>query len=220
MALIECPECGREISDKAVSCPGCGCPVVEGSVGMELVCENGKIVFKNERLQIVNTKGQCVVSDSMYNFRLLFSGIVNGAYVLVFSHPSFDSSHGYRVGRDNYEQALELVSVFDENGLKINGLSFFKAFRYKNEEQKIRKMQQKAQMQQSLQTLQNAFGGDKVARCPKCRSTSISYDTKKLSVGRAIIGNAVAGAPGAVLGGLSSKKGYAVCLKCGKRWKI
>lgn len=24
MALIKCPECGREISDKAVSCPGCG----------------------------------------------------------------------------------------------------------------------------------------------------------------------------------------------------
>ena len=27
MALIKCPECGREISDKAVSCPSCGCPV-------------------------------------------------------------------------------------------------------------------------------------------------------------------------------------------------
>ena len=29
MALIKCSECGREISDKAVSCPGCGCPVSE-----------------------------------------------------------------------------------------------------------------------------------------------------------------------------------------------
>ena len=28
MALIKCPECGREISDKATACPGCGCPVV------------------------------------------------------------------------------------------------------------------------------------------------------------------------------------------------
>lgn len=27
MALIKCPECGREISDKAVSCPNCGCPI-------------------------------------------------------------------------------------------------------------------------------------------------------------------------------------------------
>lgn len=27
MALISCPECGKEISDKAVSCPSCGCPI-------------------------------------------------------------------------------------------------------------------------------------------------------------------------------------------------
>jgi hypothetical protein len=27
MALIDCPECKREISNKAVSCPHCGCPI-------------------------------------------------------------------------------------------------------------------------------------------------------------------------------------------------
>ena len=27
MALINCPECGKEISDKAGSCPNCGCPI-------------------------------------------------------------------------------------------------------------------------------------------------------------------------------------------------
>lgn len=27
MALIKCPECGKEISDRAASCPNCGCPV-------------------------------------------------------------------------------------------------------------------------------------------------------------------------------------------------
>lgn len=27
MALINCPECGKEISDKAASCPNCGCPI-------------------------------------------------------------------------------------------------------------------------------------------------------------------------------------------------
>lgn len=29
MALIKCPECGKEISDRATSCPNCGCPVEE-----------------------------------------------------------------------------------------------------------------------------------------------------------------------------------------------
>lgn len=27
MALIKCPECGREVSDMAASCPNCGCPI-------------------------------------------------------------------------------------------------------------------------------------------------------------------------------------------------
>jgi zinc-ribbon domain len=30
MALINCSECGREISDKAAACPGCGAPVGSG----------------------------------------------------------------------------------------------------------------------------------------------------------------------------------------------
>lgn len=29
MALIKCPECGKEISDKALACPNCGCPASE-----------------------------------------------------------------------------------------------------------------------------------------------------------------------------------------------
>nr|UVY32817.1 MAG: protein of unknown function DUF2116 [Bacteriophage sp.] len=29
MALIKCPECGKEISDKASNCPNCGCPLNE-----------------------------------------------------------------------------------------------------------------------------------------------------------------------------------------------
>ena len=28
MALIRCPECGKEISDKAEACPNCGYPIV------------------------------------------------------------------------------------------------------------------------------------------------------------------------------------------------
>lgn len=27
MALIKCPECGKEISDRAKACPNCGCPI-------------------------------------------------------------------------------------------------------------------------------------------------------------------------------------------------
>ena len=29
MSMIKCPECGKEISDKAEKCPNCGCPMEE-----------------------------------------------------------------------------------------------------------------------------------------------------------------------------------------------
>ncbi len=29
MALIKCEECGKEVSDKATSCPNCGCPIAK-----------------------------------------------------------------------------------------------------------------------------------------------------------------------------------------------
>lgn len=35
MALIKCKECGHEISDKASTCPNCGCPIEKGFVCKE-----------------------------------------------------------------------------------------------------------------------------------------------------------------------------------------
>lgn len=85
---------------------------------------------------------------------------------------------------------------------------------------KERQKELKEQQKENWAKLAGIVSSSKVARCPKCHSTSISYDSKKVSVGRAIVGNAVAGPTGAIIGGLSGKKGYAVCLNCGKRWKI
>ena len=36
MALIECPECNKEISDKAPACPHCGCPKEEFPIELVL----------------------------------------------------------------------------------------------------------------------------------------------------------------------------------------
>ena len=35
MALIKCPECGKEVSDKADSCPECGYPISRKSAPPE-----------------------------------------------------------------------------------------------------------------------------------------------------------------------------------------
>ena len=36
MSLIKCPECGKDVSDKAVFCPNCGCPIK--SYTKEILC--------------------------------------------------------------------------------------------------------------------------------------------------------------------------------------
>lgn len=59
-----------------------------------------------------------------------------------------------------------------------------------------------------------------IACCPKCGSTSINYSTKKLSLGRALLGGATFGSTGAIIGGLSSKQGVVKCLNCGYSWKL
>ncbi|EOU1903152.1 hypothetical protein GZ979_001399 [Clostridium perfringens] len=61
---------------------------------------------------------------------------------------------------------------------------------------------------------------DKIPYCPKCHSTSLTYQNKKLSIGRAVTGGLLLGGVGAVVGGLSSKKGYVKCLNCGHKWKL
>lgn len=38
MALIKCPECGKEISDKAAACPNCGNPMNQQAQQEEYVC--------------------------------------------------------------------------------------------------------------------------------------------------------------------------------------
>ena len=46
MALIKCSECGHEVSDKALTCPNCGCPIEKG-----LVCsECGSRLETNDRI--------------------------------------------------------------------------------------------------------------------------------------------------------------------------
>lgn len=35
MALINCPECGKQISDKATTCPNCGCPIINNNSSIQ-----------------------------------------------------------------------------------------------------------------------------------------------------------------------------------------
>lgn len=57
MSLIKCPECGKEISDKAISCPMCGYPIKEisnelqpspSTTGMNVCPKCGKFIIAKQ----------------------------------------------------------------------------------------------------------------------------------------------------------------------------
>lgn len=73
MPLIKCPECGREISDKAECCPGCGCPSSEWKNNSdnksEISCDNlGKperdYVFGKYGIRIEKANGRFTVFEN------------------------------------------------------------------------------------------------------------------------------------------------------------
>ena len=53
MALIKCPECGNDISDKATSCIHCGCPIQTSSV-QDVCVVNGRTYDMNCILNFAN----------------------------------------------------------------------------------------------------------------------------------------------------------------------
>ncbi|MFW5669556.1 MAG: zinc ribbon domain-containing protein, partial [Acetivibrio ethanolgignens] len=53
MALINCPECGKEISDKAVSCPNCGVPIAKPIKKEKTNREKKRISNKSKKVIVV-----------------------------------------------------------------------------------------------------------------------------------------------------------------------
>lgn len=202
--MIPCPECGKEISDKAAFCPNCGCPSSEFS-RHEVTEESATCPFCGEKLVIDD--GYCVACgmkinliikeerNHSQNIRSTFTQEPSGPYTVC------PECHGYNAAG---------IFTCAHCGHK-----------YKVAEYKVTVPSEESFVDDLESTL-NTFAkkiDSSMKHCPKCHSTSISYQDK-ISYGRAAAGGLLAGPAGAVLGGLTGKKGYAVCLNCGKRWKV
>ena len=54
MALVNCPECQRQVSDKAPGCPNCGCPIAAKTPDIERsVGQNRCPYCRSSRFEIV-----------------------------------------------------------------------------------------------------------------------------------------------------------------------
>nr|DAT33183.1 MAG TPA: zinc-ribbon domain protein [Caudoviricetes sp.] len=124
MALIKCPECGKEISDKAASCPNCGFPISETKAPqkereVELM---GRMKARTEGENIeIYLDGNLLFREQFRDFTLLYNKEVTdelGSTQLkvAFSSPRYDrpfkicekiSSPRYRNAKDFAKEVAE-----------------------------------------------------------------------------------------------------------------
>lgn len=150
MALIKCPECGKEFSDKAQACPNCGCPTLEIKK-QEIKPEEAQENEPEFELQLENNYSVKIVSDIMklfYQNGFILESDVRGFVInwfsedeelgrkqlkVVFSHPGYKKPLKLSVSStsERYEKAKYFVeNVADKYFKKDICPSYFEAGQY------------------------------------------------------------------------------------------
>ncbi len=116
MALIKCSECGREISDKASSCPHCGCPVT----GKEELLEKSSVEKEvsegnNEETKPESGKSEDKKKLSKRGIIAIIVAVVVIAAVVIAYFVLTTDSRNYNAASDlfkeeKYQEALEMFT--------------------------------------------------------------------------------------------------------------
>ena len=102
MALIKCSECGKEISDKATTCPNCGCPVLHNNLPTQSLQKTSKQG---------NKKHGCLI-PMLVIFILFGIGLAVGVLDIMENPDKYDSS---RI-------SAKFIDVSPEEGKKIDSI--------------------------------------------------------------------------------------------------
>lgn len=73
--FVNCNECGKEVSDKAISCMGCGAPIGE-SVGSGTVLATTQATSKHLKTQILYALGAMVIGLFLLGIVGVIPGLV------------------------------------------------------------------------------------------------------------------------------------------------
>ncbi len=104
MALINCPECNKEISDKASSCPNCGYPIAsqeslfaETQSSMDSILQEIYSIYPNNKIAAIKELHKCtgnkideckIIIDSYYSAAIL----PTKSESILFKHNSFHAT--------------------------------------------------------------------------------------------------------------------------------
>lgn len=133
MALIKCPECGKEISDKAASCPHCGCPVGKTEHTNHLFdnIESTKNVMTDEKGMVITAAKPKQKKGGLGKKILIGVGVVF-AFFVVLAMIGGDSSKSSSVNSDKQTAAnidVPVPSQEFKDGSALEGKDYESAFK-------------------------------------------------------------------------------------------
>ena len=107
MALINCPECNKEVSDKAIACPNCGLPIFNQIPSKQT--NNSNILdcpdlTRNLHIgkQIVNWGGDSAFQGEYQNSENVVEVIPSGKITVILH------THGIRIATHSYRPILDI----------------------------------------------------------------------------------------------------------------
>ena len=113
------------------------------------------------------------------------------------------------------EQRLKSLEATRQEGIKI---SQQKA----KEQAEIHALQEKKELERLRQYQEQVMSDLKnTARCPRCKSTSLSANKKGYGIGKAVVATAITGnALGLIAGNIGRNKVKVTCLNCGHKFDL
>ncbi|MDQ0149366.1 PH domain-containing protein [Eubacterium multiforme] len=202
----------------------------KGDIKVEEISIND-IKFTNFKTGLLSGKIEIGLNDEYIVITNIYKDYVEGMFNIlnetiikcIMNRDNIEYGEAKLVWAD-ISKEYELAKLEKENKLKEEKkekerqeyekakIEYEEKIKAKAEEKRNEKQYQKDRLKQLKR--------DHIPYCPKCHSTAITYQGKKISIGKAIVGGALLGPGGTVLGGLSGKKGKVVCLNCGHKWKL
>lgn len=194
MALIKCPECGGQVSDKASACIHCGCPL------------SSNIVNAVSKKFYVDVDGH---SYDMTELKEMYQAYSSEDQELIYQYckstfKKYPTSYNYQALKDCGYRGLDLIQYVKEN-LKWPDVKAYLTYKF------IAKCYKKNFDSFSFKTDKykpeeynrpQPTSNSNVVRCPRCGSTSVTTEEQ----GYGLFGWI----------GASQKKN--LCQKCGHKW--
>lgn len=77
MSLIDCPDCGKQVSSNAPSCPGCGAPIATASAAVK---KGDRVAYTDQEVAVLLSKKK----KTSHLLHLILSLVTLGFWAIIW----------------------------------------------------------------------------------------------------------------------------------------